>query len=67
MTRWANAIGVWLYRRSNGRLAGPSKGAIVGLLTVAGRQTGIDRTVAIALHPYGERYLVSGTGSGSPR
>ncbi|MGI5237926.1 nitroreductase/quinone reductase family protein [Dactylosporangium sp. CA-139066] len=65
MTRWANAIGVWLYRRSRGRLVGPAKGTIVGLLTVAGRRTGIARTVAIGLHNHGDGYLVAGTGSGS--
>lgn len=67
MTRWANAIGVWLYRRSNGRLTGPNKGAIIGLLTVAGRRTGIARTVAIGLHRYDDAYLATGTGTGSPR
>lgn len=67
MTSWANAIGVWLYRRSNGRLAGPNRGTVISLLTVAGRRTGIARTVTIGLHRYGDGYLAAATGSGSPR
>jgi deazaflavin-dependent oxidoreductase (nitroreductase family) len=67
LTRWSNRLGVWLYRRSRGRLGGPGKGTTIGLLTVPGRRTGVPRTVALGLHSYGAGYLVVGTGSGSPR
>lgn len=65
LTRLGNALGVWLYRRSNGRITGPSKGTTIGLLTVPGRNTGIPRTVAIGFFPHGPSYLVAGSGSGS--
>src|SRR5690348_1252047 len=65
LTRWGNALGVWLYRRSDGRLAGPSRGTTIGLLTVPGRNTGIPRTVAIGFFPHGVGYVVAGSGSGS--
>lgn len=65
LTRWGNALGVWLYRRSDGRITGPGKGTTIGLLTVPGRNTGIPRTVAIGFFPYGTGYLVAGSGSGS--
>ena len=65
LTRWGNAFGVWLYRRFDGRITGPSKGTSIGLLTVPGRNTGIPRTVAIGFFPYGTGYVVAGSGSGS--
>jgi deazaflavin-dependent oxidoreductase (nitroreductase family) len=67
LTRWGNALGVWLYRRSDGRIVGPSKGTTIGLLTVPGRNTGIPQTVAIGFFPHGTGYLVAGSGSGSTR
>ena len=33
LTRWGNALGVWLYRHSDGRITGPSNGTTIGLLT----------------------------------
>ena len=65
LTRWGNAIGVWLYRRSDGRITGPSNGTTIGLLTVPGRTTGIPRTVAIGFFPHGAGYLVAGSASGA--
>ncbi len=65
LTRWGNALGVWLYRRSDGRITGPARGSTIGLLTMPGRNTGIPRTVAIGVFPHGADYLVVGSGSGS--
>ena len=65
LTRWSNALGVWLYRHSDGRITGPSKGTTIGLLTVPGRNTGIPRTVAIGFFPHGCGYVVVGSGSGA--
>jgi deazaflavin-dependent oxidoreductase (nitroreductase family) len=65
LTRWSNRFGVWLYRRSDGRLGGPGKGTTIALLTVPGRTTGLPRTVAIGLHTDKATYLAVGTGSGS--
>jgi deazaflavin-dependent oxidoreductase (nitroreductase family) len=60
-----NALGVWLYRRSDGRITGPSKGTTIGLITVPGRNTRIPRTVAIGLFAHGAGSIVAGSGSGS--
>jgi deazaflavin-dependent oxidoreductase (nitroreductase family) len=65
LTRWGSALGVWLYRHSDGRITGPSKGTTIGLLTVPGRKTGIPRTVAIGFFPDGSSYVVAGSGSGA--
>lgn len=67
LTRWSNRLGVWLYRRSRGRLGGPGKGTTIAVLTVPGRTTGRSRANALGLHRYGADYLVAGTGNGSPR
>ena len=65
LIRWGNRAAVWLYRRTDGRAAGPSKGTTIGLLTTPGRNTGLPRTVSIGFHPHGAGYIVAGTGSGS--
>ena len=65
LTRWGNKLGVWLYRRSDGRISGPGNGIPIGLLTVPGRNTGIPRTVAIGFFPHGPGYLVAGSASGA--
>ena len=67
LTRWGNTLGVWLYCRSDGRLAGPGKGTTIGLLTVPGRTTGIPRTVAIGFFPHDTGYLVAGSAGGGRR
>jgi F420H(2)-dependent quinone reductase len=67
LTRWGKTLGVWLYRRSDGRLAGLGKGTTIGLLTVPGRNTGIARTVAIGFFPHGTGYLIAGSASGAKR
>jgi deazaflavin-dependent oxidoreductase (nitroreductase family) len=67
LTRWSNRLGVWLYRRSRGRLGGPGRGTTIAVLTVPGRTTGRSRANALGLHRYGADYLVAGTGNGSPR
>ena len=67
LTRWGNPLGVWLYRHSDGRLAGLHMGTTIGLLTVPGRTTGLPRTVAIGFFPHGTGYLVAGSASGARR
>lgn len=65
LTRLGNRIGVWLYRRSDGRLASGRKDATVLLLTVAGRRTGRPRSTCMRYLPLGDGWVVWGTGSGS--
>ena len=59
-------IGVWMYRRFDGRAMGGTAGAPVVVLTVAGRRTGQPRSACVrAIHADGS-YLVWGTASGHP-
>jgi deazaflavin-dependent oxidoreductase (nitroreductase family) len=57
-------IGVWLYRRSNGRLVGGGK---VLMLTVPGRRTGTPRSTCVRFLETAEGLVVWGTASGAPR
>lgn len=68
MTRAGNRIGVWVYRRSGGRIGGKGHGGVpVLLLTVTGRRTGTPHTVPVACLEHDAGYLVIGSGSGSKR
>ncbi|MGZ4591916.1 MAG: nitroreductase/quinone reductase family protein, partial [Actinomycetes bacterium] len=67
LTRLGNRVGVWLYRRLDGRLAGGGKGVTVLLLTVAGRRTGLPRSTCVRYLPMDDGWVVWGTGSGSRR
>ena len=69
--RWLNRRGsdvaIWLYVRSGGRVGGRSRGTTIGLLTVPGRRSGVDRTVAIAFFDFPLGYVVAGSAAGSSR
>lgn len=55
-----------IYRRTGGRIGGRgADGTPVLLLTVAGRTTGIPRTVPVGYFQDGGAYLVVGSGGGS--
>ena len=59
---------VWLYRRTNGRVAGRGLGRLpLLLLTVPGRNSGTPRTVPIAYLDHERGYLLVGTGMGGSR
>lgn len=64
-TRVANRIGVWLYRRLDGRLSSGRKDVTVLLITVPGRRTGLPRSTCVRFlgTPCGP--VVWGTGSGA--
>lgn len=65
--RMGNSIGVWLYRRSRGRVGGSIPGAgKVLLLTVPGRKTGTPHTTAVSYLERGDGYLVVGSNGGKP-
>lgn len=67
LTRTGNRIGVWLYRRLDGRWAAGRKGVHVLLVTTPGRRTGTPRSTCVRfLHSDGG-LVVWGTGSGAPR
>jgi deazaflavin-dependent oxidoreductase (nitroreductase family) len=69
LRRWmrrANHLAVALYRASGGRVGGSAKGVPVLLLTVAGRRSGIPRTVPVGYVHHGGEYVVAGTAGGSP-
>lgn len=67
LLRRGNRIGVWLYRRLGGRLAGGRKGVSVLMITTPGRRTGIPRSTCVRFLPRDGLLVVWGTGSGARR
>lgn len=67
LTRFANRVGVWMYRTLNGRLASGSKNVHVLMITTPGRRTGIARSTCVRYLETPEGFVVLGTGSGSRR
>ncbi len=65
--RMGNRIGVWMYRRLDGRLSSGSKNVHVLMITTAGRRTGIPRSTCVRYLETPEGLVVWGTGSGSRR
>lgn len=67
MFRFANVAGVWLYRRSGGRIGGTvQRGMPVLLLTVRGRRSGQPHTTPVAYLERGTAWMVCGSAGGSP-
>jgi deazaflavin-dependent oxidoreductase (nitroreductase family) len=66
-TRFGNRIGVWLYRRSGGRVSGATRTVHVLLITTPGRRTGLPRSTCVRYLEIESGLVVWGTGSGSPR
>ena len=66
-TRLGNRIGVWMYRRLDGRLSSGSKDVHVLMITTPGRRTGTPRSTCVRYLERPEGLVVWGTGSGSPR
>ena len=65
--RAGGAIGVWLYRRTDGRaVPGPGASRVL-LLTTRGRRSGAPRSTCVGALPVGDGFVVWGTGSGAPR
>ncbi len=67
LTRTGNRIGVWMYRRLNGRMSSGSKKVHVLMITTPGRRTGIPRSTCVRYLETPEGLVVWGTGSGSRR
>lgn len=65
LTRVGNRIGVWMYRKLDGRLAS-TKNAHVLLLTTPGRRTGLPRSTCVRYLATTDGFLVWGTASGAP-
>lgn len=63
--RVGNALGVFLYRRSNGRIGGSAKGTPGLLLTAPGRKTGTPHTVPVSYFEHNGRYVVTGSAGGT--
>jgi deazaflavin-dependent oxidoreductase (nitroreductase family) len=66
MTRIGNRIGVWMYRRLDGRLSSGSRNVTVLMITTPGRRTGLPRSTCVRYLDTPGGFLVWGTGSGSP-
>ncbi|WES62768.1 nitroreductase/quinone reductase family protein [Microbacter sp. GSS18] len=60
-------LGVWLYRRTDGRALRGSGASSVLLLTTPGRRSGEPRSACVASLRDGDAYVVWGTGAGAPR
>ena len=60
-----NRIGIWMYRRWNGRGMGGTEDAPVVMLTLPGRLSGVERSTCVRALREGDGWLVWGTGSGS--
>ena len=65
--RMGNRIGVWMYRRLDGRLSSGSKDVHVLMITTPGRRTGIARSTCVRYLETPTGLVVWGTGSGSRR
>ena len=65
MLSLSNRLGVWAYRRTDGRAGGGAGKALV--LTVPGRLTGLPRSTCMAYLESDDGFLVWGTASGAPR
>jgi deazaflavin-dependent oxidoreductase (nitroreductase family) len=66
--RWThigNRIGVWMYRRLDGRLSSGSKNVHVLMITTPGRRTGVPRSTCVRYLETPAGLVVWGTGSGS--
>jgi deazaflavin-dependent oxidoreductase (nitroreductase family) len=66
-TRVGNRIGVWMYRRLNGRLSSGSSKVHVLMFTVPGRRSGVPRSTCVRYLETSAGLVVWGTGSGSRR
>ena len=64
-TRVGNRIGVWMYRRLDGRFSSGSKNVHVLMITSPGRRTGIPRSTCVRYLETPAGLVVWGTGSGS--
>jgi deazaflavin-dependent oxidoreductase (nitroreductase family) len=67
MTRVGNRIGVWMYRKLDGRLSSGRKSVHVLLITTPGRRTGLPRSTCVRYLDHDGAYVVWGTASGAPR
>lgn len=63
--RSATPLMIRSYQRSDGRRGGRAKGLPVLLVTVAGRNSGLQRTNPVAYLEHEGEYLVAGSGGGS--
>jgi deazaflavin-dependent oxidoreductase (nitroreductase family) len=66
-TRLGNRIGVWTYRRLDGRMVSGSKEVHVLMITTPGRRTGIPRSTCVRYLETSDGLVVWGSGSGSPK
>ena len=66
LTRMGNRLGVWGYRRLDGRFVSGSKDVHVLLLTTPGRRSGLPRSTCVRYLETADGFVVWGTGSGSP-
>ena len=64
--KMGNSVAVSLYRMTGGKLGGSVGGGKVMLLTVRGRNTGVERTVPVSYVEHDSGYVVAGSNGGRP-
>ena len=65
--RTGNRFGVWVYRRTGGRMGGKARGGTpVLVLTVKGRKSGQPFSTPVAYFQRDDGWLVVGAGAGRP-
>src|SRR5688500_8461346 len=65
--RLINAVHMWLYRVTRGRIGHQAAGLASLLLTTTGRRSGEARTVALTYVPNGRDYVVVASNGGADR
>lgn len=66
LDRWLSPFGVWVFRRTTGRIARPFKVDAL-LLTTRGRRSGRARTVVLQFFPDGASMIVAAANDGGRR
>ena len=63
LDRWLSPLGVWIYRRTKGGIAGPWKRDVL-LLTTTGRRSGRPRTVVLQFFRDGDAMILAAANDG---
>jgi len=63
LDRWLSPLGVWMYRRTKGAIAGPWKKDVL-LLTTTGRRSGRRRTVVLQFFRDGDALVLAAANDG---
>jgi deazaflavin-dependent oxidoreductase (nitroreductase family) len=65
--RFFTALNVWVYRLTGGRAMNKMEGAPVCLVTMTGRKSGREKTIALMYTPHGQDVLLVASLGGAPQ